>query len=154
MTEPEQDHRSVSKTCTRCKVEQGINNFYRNDKTADGKQSHCKSCNRTSAAKWRERNPGKWREVDLRHKYKMSQADYDKMLASQNGVCAICGGINDNGRMLAVDHNHDCCPGKRSCGNCVRQLLCGNCNNGLGRFKDNAALLKNAIEYLERHKNV
>ena len=44
----------------------------------------------------------------------------------------------------AVDHNHT--TGK------IRDLLCGNCNGGLGKFMDNPELLIKAADYLkERH---
>jgi len=33
-----------------------------------------------------------------------------------------------------------------------RGFLCSNCNTGLGAFKDDAAILMNAISYLEAHK--
>lgn len=46
---------------------------------------------------------------------------------------------------LAIDHDH--MTGK------VRALLCGDCNAGLGLFRDNVELLNLAKEYLERHTN-
>lgn len=65
-----------------------------------------------------------------------------EMLAAQGGTCAICGKECDIHRNLAVDHDHE--SGK------VRGLLCQNCNVGLGHFKDNPALLQQAIDYLRR----
>ena len=45
--------------------------------------------------------------------------------------------------MLTVDHHHAT---KQ-----VRGLLCNECNIGLGRFKEDVALLERAIEYLKSH---
>lgn len=66
---------------------------------------------------------------------------YDKMLKDQNNLCAICRLPEPSGRYLAVDHCHTT--------NKVRGLLCINCNNGLGRFKDNVLALEKAIKYLQ-----
>jgi hypothetical protein len=74
------------------------------------------------------------------------------MLERQGGVCAICGLPCKSGKRLSIDHDHSCCPGKGSCGKCVRGLLCMNCNNGLGHFKDDPELLGTAIAYLTTAK--
>lgn len=68
----------------------------------------------------------------------------------QGASCEICGG-KDEGKNLAVDHDHSCCPGKGSCGKCVRGFLCGDCNRALGLVKDNPAVLRAAAQYLESH---
>ncbi len=60
--------------------------------------------------------------------------------------CMICG-AEENPHW---DHDHKCCPGKRSCGKCIRGLLCANCNKGLGQFSDDAARLDKAGKYLSR----
>lgn len=82
-------------------------------------------------------------------RYGITLADYEGLLASQGGGCAICGLKNANGLALSVDHDHDCCPGNRSCGGCVRGLLCGPCNFAIGHMKDSPQRLRAAAAYLE-----
>ena len=78
------------------------------------------------------------RTKQFKDKYGLTVEEYEIMLLNQNDSCAICGWFAET---LAVDHDHE--TGK------VRGLLCNNCNNGLGRFKDDTKSLKNAILYLE-----
>lgn len=88
-------------------------------------------------------------------KYGITQEEIDLMLEGQGGVCAICKADNPGGKgTWNIDHDHSCCPGKVTCGNCVRKILCMNCNQGLGKFQDNPQLLTEAIVYLERHGKV
>jgi hypothetical protein len=67
------------------------------------------------------------------------------MLAEQGGVCAICKGneITGRGAYFHVDHNHET--------GAVRALLCPRCNQGLGLFREDRAVLAAAIEYLNNH---
>jgi uncharacterized C2H2 Zn-finger protein len=85
---------------------------------------------------------------NLSSKYGMSSDDYDTLLHSQGGGCAICGKPPST-RRLAVDHDHLCCPGIKTCGNCVRGLLCVTCNVWLGFF-ENPEWRARAEEYLEK----
>ena len=73
---------------------------------------------------------------------------YADMVAMQNGVCAACG-LPPTDKGLCVDHDHDCCPKGRSCGKCVRGLLCDPCNKALGNVKDSEDTLLGLIEYLK-----
>lgn len=68
--------------------------------------------------------------------------------AAERG-CEICG---VKGLDLHVDHDHKCCgPRKfRTCGACVRGLICGPCNRALGMFQDEIPTLISAISYLSR----
>jgi len=74
--------------------------------------------------------------------YGITQEQYNQMFVDQNGLCAICGGSQNKGKYLEVDHNH--ITGKN------RGLLCHLCNVGLGSFKDNEDNLIKAIKYLQR----
>ncbi len=103
---------------------------------------------------WREANPRPDTEANKRSKakhrlakrYGISLEDYARMLDEQDGVCAICKGVNANGTALGVDHNHALPVGQ---GN--RQLLCHLCNKGLGYYKDRPDLIRRAAEYLRKH---
>ncbi|WP_104633125.1 endonuclease VII domain-containing protein [Streptomyces sp. MH60] len=108
--------------------------FTLNRSTADGRQSHCPRC---------VRNRRLW------YRYGITGAQYDDLLAEQGGVCAICKATNPGGKELAVDHDHACCPERsKSCGECVRGLLCDLCNVGIGSLRDDTEILRAAVEYL------
>nr|WP_246215170.1 endonuclease VII domain-containing protein [Modestobacter muralis] len=62
------------------------------------------------------------------------------MLADQGGLCGLCRAAP----AAHVDHDHAT--------GAVRDLLCFNCNGGLGQFKDDPALLRAAARYLEAHR--
>ena len=72
---------------------------------------------------------------------------FDEMQKFQDGRCKICQEIFS--RTPHIDHNHACCPGIRSCGKCIRGLLCHNCNTALGNLHDSIDLLQKAIDYLK-----
>jgi hypothetical protein len=82
--------------------------------------------------------PELMRDRRLRYAYGITLADERAMREDQGNACAICA-IDTK---LHVDHDH---------GNGqVRGLLCSNCNNGLGRFKDRPEVLEMAAAYLRR----
>jgi hypothetical protein len=137
------------KTCKVCGESKPLDHFYVQEK--DGRSYHhsyCKPCHKEARRQWHFTAAGQkaHRRQTLRQKYDVSLEEYANLLASQNGVCAICqepekaknraGSI----RLLAVDHCH--ASGK------IRGLLCFECNRGLGAFRDNPKLLSDAIDYL------
>lgn len=71
---------------------------------------------------------------------------YDKMLCSQGYACRVC--RRDFVKTPHIDHDHECCSGRQSCGRCVRGLLCQQCNMMLGLAKDSPEVLKSAVRYL------
>lgn len=80
--------------------------------------------------------------------YKMTEEEYQALYEAQGGRCALCQWATGKTRRLSVDHDHACCPGKTSCGECVRGLLCRPCNTLLGRARDAIEFFQRAIEYL------
>jgi hypothetical protein len=73
-------------------------------------------------------------------RYRLTAADYDKLLSEQGGRCAICGAL-PAGKRLAVDHDHN--TGQ------VRGLLCSRCNFGIGFLGDSSANCRSAAGYLD-----
>lgn len=97
---------------------------------------------------WQRRHPDLRWDAALWYRYKITPADYDAILTRQGGGCAVCGAASERGRRLSVDHNHGCCPGKRSCGKCVRGLLCGDCNRAEGLLRSDPDLALKLNQYL------
>lgn len=135
------------KQCQRCKKVKPIEEFPKNKRNCDGRGSYCRSCWSKITAEWRKKNPEKWREIQreqmLKVKYNITPTNYDALLQSQNGVCAICGKSCPTGKRLAVDHDHET--------DKVRGLLCVNCNVALGYVQDDSDLLRKLADYLEKH---
>lgn len=124
-------------TCTVCGVEKPISEFPKATS-----QHMCRECRRV---------------YHIAKTYGITMEQYRELLAAQDGVCAICqsGEVKRHHEtgvpfMLCVDHDHNCCPGKRSCGECVRGLLCSRCNSVLGHVELNG-LMEGMAGYLERH---
>ncbi|NHO85124.1 hypothetical protein HA073_29340 [Micromonospora sp. CMU55-4] len=68
-------------------------------------------------------------------RYGLTRERCQQILAEQNEGCAICGQPPGD-KALVIDHDHSCRPGRRSCGKCVRGLLCGPCNCGVGMLRE------------------
>lgn len=124
------------KFCPGCKTWQFENNFGTHARTQDGLSARCAECNRDGV---------------LRARFGVTLAQYEALLTEQRGVCAICREIPAEGkRNFAVDHNHRCCPGSKSCGKCVRGLLCGPCKVGIGMLREDPELFRRAAAYTAR----
>lgn len=85
--------------------------------------------------------------------FKMTKEDFEELLQSQGGGCAICGNTEPfPGRSLDIDHDRSCCNSRGSCGNCVRGVLCSGCNTALGLLGDDVERLEAAIGYLRNYE--
>lgn len=125
--------------------------------------TRCDDCRKvaSNAAYWRwsDANPearrASYRRANLKSHFGLTEAELEAMITAQNGRCLLCGSDEPGGSgRWAIDHDHACCPGKRTCGKCIRGLLCNQCNLGLGLFRDDPDLLRRAADYIERHRNI
>lgn len=147
------------KWCGLCKQNLPLDQFHASTRTYDGLSRSCKACAHANHSRWRIKNkpytntkqrerrandPKRYSEYARRHAYGLVPGEYDRMLAEQEGRCAICLTDTPGGphNVFAVDHCHDT--------GTVRGLLCTSCNNGLGRFKHRSDYLRAAAEYIDR----
>jgi hypothetical protein len=108
-------------------------------------RAHARYCsNSCNARGWRRDNPGRHRALRIRSIYGIEMDEFDELLGRQGYACAICRTTEPSGNGVGwnIDHNHD--TGQ------VRGILCPLCNQGLGQFRDDPAVLHAAIDYLLR----
>lgn len=97
---------------------------------------------------WRRRNPEKMQAKGYARtlrKRGLTKEQHQSMITAQGDRCLICGSTSSDGRALRIDHDH--ATGR------IRGLLCNSCNLGLGKFKDDPALLRSAAVYLEQSRD-
>ena len=87
------------------------------------------------------------------HRYGLDESAWKALFESQGRACAACGSKTTGSKDWHTDHNHTCCPAGRSCGNCVRGILCDRCNRALGNVDDSIEKLQTLIDYLKRTTN-
>lgn len=97
----------------------------------------------------------RWFQAWKYSRYGITEERFSQMLEEQDYACGICQEPFGN-RHPRIDHDHACCPvppsgRSRSCGNCVRGLLCVRCNAYLGWLEKHDEA---AREYLERAARV
>jgi hypothetical protein len=126
--------------CARCKKPK------RPEQMAEKSRHMCKRCLTDKTREWAASNPSRWeqqrRKSYLKKKYGVSAEDVDDLLIRQGGACAICGKREGDSRGFRMHIDHDHATGR------VRGILCNLCNQGLGAFHDDVALMTTAIAYL------
>lgn len=115
------------KHCPTCDDWLPVSSFGPHASLADGLNLYCATCRR---------------DRSLRSNFHMTAADWGRMFAAQGDACGICNTVDPGPRGWQTDHDHACCPQKgRSCGQCVRGVLCQPCNLALGHMETRPALL-------------
>lgn len=109
--------RAEKGTCTQC------GNFPARDNLRT-----CQACaNRNRRTRWRNR-------------YGITEDAMAALYFSQDGRCAICGGVLSE--CPDVDHDHDT--------KMIRGLLCSPCNMGIGKLGDDPVVVARAADYLSK----
>ncbi len=116
--------------CTVCLESKPEQDFYGNGRYLRGE---CKPCTDLKQAAGR---------------FGITVSKLKEMYTAQSSRCAICKEPCKVYRNLSIDHDHRCCPGSKSCGKCVRGLLCAPCNKAIGLFGEQIEVLESAIKYL------
>ncbi len=98
--------------------------------------------------KERERNRLHGRRYQLKSKYGITLERWQEIYESQAGRCYLCEKPLETQR-IDLDHDHLCCPGIKSCGRCLRGLAHQRCNQGIGQFDDDPAMLRRVADNLE-----
>jgi len=130
-----------------------------------GPRSTCRSCEAAQALKrWREKSSvasggneawakrrreyyyseagrRSYRRFHLKQNFGLTLEEYEELLRSQEGVCALCSTDKPKGRgAFHVDHDH--------LTGLIRGLLCHACNSGLGSLGDDPVRVARAVKYL------
>lgn len=158
------------KTCTRCNENKPLSDFPNRKGCKGGLNPLCRECVRLRdkeySTTYRKRNPEQLKKTRSKYnrsasklksnrkwRFGLTQETLDAMLLLQEYLCGLCRREFSNGETF-VDHDHACCPttGEKTCGKCVRKILCRKCNQGLGYFDDDPELLRTAADYVELHQ--
>lgn len=99
-----------------------------------------------------EHQAGRWAR-EIWKDFGMTPDDYQMLLQSQGGVCALCRqpetkkSLKGKLYRYSFDHDHKLKKGDKGF---IRGLLCAGCNRGIGQLKDSAVVCRLAAEYLEK----
>lgn len=140
----------VSRVCIRCDERKPIEEFpLVGGAKHEGTTNRIRRCHPCYLADRRQDYKQAGRERRFEWQYGITLEERNALLAKQGGKCAICERSEPNGHDWCVDHDHTCCPQKsRSCGKCVRGILCHSCNSGIGLLGDDPQVLSRAAWYI------
>lgn len=130
------------KVCSQCGEKKPFTEFSKH-RWNDGLRPDCKAC--VCVRSRRRAQLLGTREMTAR-KHGINAALFEEVWTIQGKCCAICGTPADpKVRAPAIDHDHTTSR--------LRGILCARCNGGLGMFKDDPALLRRAVVYLDFYRD-
>ena len=108
-------------------------------------------CNKRRMEAWRMRNPEKVRQIGREYSYGLTPSQFDRLKRLQGNKCPLCRQEFSSKVKPYVDHDHSCCTEQKTCGKCIRGLLCNKCNAVLGRVEKFPMFLQDCKAYLKKH---
>ena len=136
--------------CRKCKRHLSYTAYHEMESCTYGRRKTCVDCTREQLRAKRKPHMEKWAKV--RKNFSITRDQFDAIFEAQGFGCGVCGSTDPRSpRGWCIDHDHDCCPQPgRSCGKCIRGVLCTNCNLMLGHARDETERLSAGIAYLAR----
>ena len=142
----------MTKTCSTCRQVKELELFAKGSKYKDGRRGICKKCHSEYITKYYKDRPEKYAEKVRMNSYykanwkrhKLSEDKYLGLVELHEGKCHAC----KDREATNIDHDHTCCPGRFSCGECVRGVLCNQCNTALGLLADSKEKLQGLLDYI------
>lgn len=134
------------KQCKVCGRFKELTEFFAASRGSQGRRAKCKVCEpkrmttEQNKKSYEKHKLAKW-ATDIKRWYGITPFDYYSLVEEQRGLCAICGGVQVEGRKrLCIDHY-----AKTST---IRGLLCGQCNKAIGLIKDDPQIAQHMTTYL------
>lgn len=126
------------KRCTICKHIKILEDFPKDNRKIGKRGERCNKCRM---------------EEHYKQTYGISKQDFCNIVKKQNYKCKLCN------RKIVIGHNYKKGVLFANLDHChktqiVRGVLCNECNQGLGKFKDDIDLLKKAIKYLKNNGRI
>lgn len=132
------------KACKKCGETKPMSAFYRNKNHSDGREYRCKPCRMEEIRKHTAQRSSDYnRRMNLKAFFGLTPEQYDEIIESQGGLCAIC-----QGPLCRPNLDHCDTTGR------IRAVLCQTCNHKLGRVEwvlRRGDFVRRALAYIEGH---
>lgn len=142
----------MTKVCVRCKEEKALELFCAGKTYKDGRRGTCKRCHADYQTQYYKDRPEKYAEKVRTNSYykanwkrhKISEEAYAELMGKYEGKCHAC----QDRTATNIDHDHGCCNKRFSCGNCIRGVLCSQCNTALGLLAEEPEKIQRLLDYV------
>ena len=133
-------------TCKKCGEQRDDSEFpvYKVIGDREYRRKTCNLCYYSDMRKWNEKNPDAKQRAYVARVWGLTLEEYRELLT---GGCEVCGTLEQ----LTIDHDHECCPGKETCGECIRGVLCNRHNLAEGNLRGDPEEAYALAEYMKKH---